>query len=60
MPDTVAMTRSGARRWAPPAATALAVAAVVAFPLSLWLYFDNRSRVSGVNYLYGDYTAGLL
>lgn len=60
MPDTVAMTRSGARRWAPPAATALAVAAVVAFPLSLWLYFDNRSQVSGVNYLYGDYTAGLL
>jgi signal transduction histidine kinase len=41
-------------------ALAFAVAAVVCAPLSLWLFLDNRSHVSGVEYLYGDHVAGLL
>src|SRR4051812_25535951 len=47
-------------RWAPPVALAFAVAAVIAAPLSLWLYLYNRDHVSGVEYLYGDHVAGLL
>ncbi|HET7310607.1 MAG TPA: sensor histidine kinase [Mycobacteriales bacterium] len=46
-------------RWAPPVAAAFAFAAVIAAPLSLWLYLANRDQ-PGVNYLYGDHVAGLL
>jgi signal transduction histidine kinase len=53
------MDRGRTVRWAPPVALAYALAAVIAAPLSLWLYLANRDS-PGVNYLYGDHVAGLL
>ena len=58
--DTEAVHRGGFRRWAPPAALAFAVIAVICAPLSLWLYLVNRSHHVPVDYLYGDHVAGLL
>lgn len=49
-----------AGRWAPRIAMGFAVAALVAFPLSVWLYVANRAHVPGTQFLFGDYTAGLL
>ncbi len=57
---TVSMLRTGGRRWAPRVAAVSATLAAVALPLSVWLYLDNRTHVDGVQFLYGDYTAGLL
>src|SRR5438270_12564806 len=57
--DTVSMRGGRASRWAPRVSVAFAVAAVVAAPLSYWLYVVNRSHAQ-VHYLFGDYTAGLL
>jgi len=55
------MNHPGAvRRAAPGVALFFAVAAVIAAPLSLWLYLDNRSHHVDVSYLYGDHVAGLL
>jgi len=57
--ETALMHRQRLLRWAPTAALASAAVAVVALPLSLWLYLANRDH-PGVNYLYGDHVAGLL
>ena len=46
--------------WAPRAALASAAVAVVAAPLSVWLLVLNRRDGLQVDYLYGDYVAGLL
>ena len=48
------------RRAAQFASSVFAIAAVVALPLSFWLYLDNRGHVSGLHYLFGDYVPGLL
>jgi signal transduction histidine kinase len=40
-------------------ALGFAVAALVATPLSYWLYLSNREHVA-VHYLFGDYVAGVL
>ena len=58
--DTGNVHRGGIYRWAPPVALAFAVVAVIAAPLSLWLYLINRSHHVSVGYLYGDHVAGLL
>ena len=46
--------------WAPRVALASAVVAVVAAPLSYLLLLHNRRHGLQVDYLYGDYVAGLL
>ena len=58
--DTGGVHRGGIHRWAPPVALAFAMLAVIAAPLSLWLYLVNRSHHVPVEYLYGDHVAGLL
>jgi len=60
--ETADVSHGGAlpRRVALALSDVFAVAAVVALPLSFWLYLDNRSHVSGLHYLFGDYVPGLL
>jgi drug/metabolite transporter (DMT)-like permease len=53
------MHRGRLIRWAPRVALLFAVAAIVATPLSYWLYLANRDHVA-VHYLFGDYVAGVL
>lgn len=57
--DTSPVHSGGIRRWAPRIALVFAVAAVLALPLSIWLYLDNRTHTP-THLLYGDYVAGLL
>jgi signal transduction histidine kinase len=53
------MHRGRLIRWAPRVALLFAVTAIVATPLSYWLYLANREHVA-VHYLFGDYVAGVL
>jgi signal transduction histidine kinase len=57
--ENPSVQRDDLHRWASWVALGFAVAALIATPLSYWLYLDNREHVA-VHYLFGDYVAGVL